>query len=717
MYKKTVQIILTVSLFLVACGNDQARYGDQETAIAVTIQAEQNSATLTARPSATPTATLTATPTPLPAGIGTQITLPSMPISVSSALRIVGLAKWGKESIQEIAVAADGGMFAVRSDQDVDAYDGNTLECINHFDNADSISQVAPEFNEQIDQEKTTSPDGQYYLEQTGPYTVEKEIVPAVCDSPEAKQQPLCKPEKASVSVWHLNFVESSSNIPKQWLELPFGTINDFAFSPDGKSVAVSWSGMDPTSGLVVLWNLDIDRSRNYVTEGGAMQVAFSSDGKYFASVLQGSKIKFWQVSDVTVKAQEGTYQERRLQELSVVDHLGVQRIAFLGTVGNSISISSDNTSKIWVMKNGRFQEALTFGGSPIADFGANPLDGVAISPNSKYVAAVSSLGYVTIWETGSGSPLGEFLQADVPIGGGFSYFDFHYFDLNFTKDSQYLVFLDKGWSESYEYQWSLEKMEVTRDHQVNNYYFDYKEDYVTTVALQNTDEGLHILELTDGDAVVFIQSTNFNEVKRISCLSTDASNLLLSPDQSLIVTFWQEGEKPCTNEIAPTLSPEGMLPKREWNLSVFDFNGNPLSETGLDIFRLFSWAISHDGTLLAVTTDRPGSYSLDSTQIGLDLVFLNSRSGDLLRRIPLRLIDKNGVMPPPVAFSPDSSLIAVGNSPEEGDIALIQVSNGQLLRTLKGHTDTVTGLDFSVDGNLLVTSSTDGTIRLWGSP
>ncbi|MBM3123884.1 MAG: hypothetical protein FJZ87_02285 [Chloroflexi bacterium] len=712
MNKHIIWAVFAVLAFLVnACGGNQPGIETQQTVVTTSPYTEQSSATPTTIPSATPTVT----PTPAPAGVGTRIPLPSTPISVSSASRIVGLAKWGKdESIREIAVAADGEVFAVRSDQGVDVYDGNTLERINHFDNADSISQVVPELTEQMDQGRTVSPDGQYYLEQTGPYTVEKEIVPAFCDFPGAQQQPICKPEKVNVSVWHLNLVESSSDIQKQWLELPWGEVNDFAFSPDGKSIAVGWSGMDPTSGLVVLWNLDIDRSRNYVTEGGAMQVRFSPDGKYFASVLQGSKIKFWQVAEVKVEAKEGSYQERRLQELTVADHLGVQRIAFLGTGGNSISISSDNTVKVWSIKNGTSQETLTFGGSPIADFGVSPLDDVAISPNSKYVAAVSSLGYVTIWETGSGSPLSEFLQADMSTGDSYNIV-YRHFDLNFTNDNQYLVFLDKGWSESYEYQWSLEKMEVTRDHYVDNYYLDFTEDTTVSVALQNTDEALYILELTDGDTVIYKQSTNFNEVKRIGCLSTDVSKLLLSPDQSLIVTFWRKGEKPCTNEIPPTLSPEGIVHMREWYLSIFDFDGVPLNQKGLATFYLLDQAISPDNALLALTTTKPGPDFSDTYEIGLDI--LDSASGGLLRRIPLRFVNYDDWKTSPIAFSPDSSLIAVGNSPEEGDIVLIQVSDGQLLRTLKGHTRIVTGLDFSEDGNLLVTSSFDGTIRFWGIP
>jgi len=47
--------------------------------------------------------------------------------------------------------------------------------------------------------------------------------------------------------------------------------------------------------------------------------------------------------------------------------------------------------------------------------------------------------------------------------------------------------------------------------------------------------------------------------------------------------------------------------------------------------------------------------------------------------------------------------------------VQLWRVADGTLLRTLKGHTDEVTGVAFTPDGRLLVSGSKDGTIRLWG--
>jgi WD40 repeat protein len=52
-----------------------------------------------------------------------------------------------------------------------------------------------------------------------------------------------------------------------------------------------------------------------------------------------------------------------------------------------------------------------------------------------------------------------------------------------------------------------------------------------------------------------------------------------------------------------------------------------------------------------------------------------------------------------------------------DGVAQVWQVDGGVLLLTLTGHTSLVNTVVFSADGSLLVTGSTDGTIRLWGVP
>ena len=62
--------------------------------------------------------------------------------------------------------------------------------------------------------------------------------------------------------------------------------------------------------------------------------------------------------------------------------------------------------------------------------------------------------------------------------------------------------------------------------------------------------------------------------------------------------------------------------------------------------------------------------------------------------------------------FSPDDSVILRGLT--AGRIQLWDVTTGDKLTTLDGHTATVKTLEFSADGKTFISAAEDGTILLW---
>lgn len=59
-------------------------------------------------------------------------------------------------------------------------------------------------------------------------------------------------------------------------------------------------------------------------------------------------------------------------------------------------------------------------------------------------------------------------------------------------------------------------------------------------------------------------------------------------------------------------------------------------------------------------------------------------------------------------------AIAGVGPQPDETPIFMVNLLSGQIDRILKGHTDIVTGLDFTPDGKFLVSVSQDKTGRIW---
>jgi tRNA A-37 threonylcarbamoyl transferase component Bud32 len=68
------------------------------------------------------------------------------------------------------------------------------------------------------------------------------------------------------------------------------------------------------------------------------------------------------------------------------------------------------------------------------------------------------------------------------------------------------------------------------------------------------------------------------------------------------------------------------------------------------------------------------------------------------------------------VAFSPDGQRLASGGSSwrRAGEVKLWDARSGAELLTLRGHTGTVTGVAFSPDGQRLASASDDKTVKLW---
>ncbi|NJL34708.1 MAG: hypothetical protein HC893_13720 [Chloroflexaceae bacterium] len=91
--------------------------------------------------------------------------------------------------------------------------------------------------------------------------------------------------------------------------------------------------------------------------------------------------------------------------------------------------------------------------------------------------------------------------------------------------------------------------------------------------------------------------------------------------------------------------------------------------------------------------------------------VWIWSLDGELLEALEISDPEERGTSGLSIAYSPDGRLIAA--SAEDGAAYVWEVDSGALVATLTGHTQRVTRVVFSPDGQQLLTGG-DDTARLW---
>lgn len=722
--RKTISVLLFVTLFLAACTNAQPTPEPTQTTTAVIAEVVVTdtavSPTNTPSPSQTPQPTATNTSTPIPTPTvsirvlaGTAVPQPSQPITPDNVTQLTELARWGRGVINDIDLSGNGRWIAVGTATGVYIHDAQDLsQTVFHLETPTAVESVA------------ISPDGrllavnpvgeliQVWDIQANQLVFEKMLNPdGIKFSPNGEY--IILNSHQAVRILHTNNGELIKTYPS--------SINA-EFSPDQDQIAV-WS-LDGLSLYKWLEGSLIKRikpvsyheSEDYKFESLVGDAGFITEDELIMSALPFNiyavigDVLLQKVSDGSVifttpgilPLTEPTkyvcndpiyygHPPINPQPHQMEISPGGQTIAFVyRNVGYSDDAGRHTSIRFYQRETEQLLYSVEEG---IVD--------IEISPNGETWVAGLQNGRLQIRSLSDGSVLQSVDDYDAPILKTAVSPDNELVAVEYLDEVK--IFCAANGTVLYHY--PANRIAFSPDRQ--------------TFALGYDDGRIEIRSLTDNTLL----KTIFGHTEGVTAVTFLPSGELVSAGLDCKLQIWQPETgapiKTLENYIVEGEMSGEPVPVRVWDL--------PSTQNDELIVGEFAWGLGvwnvENGLLLNVPelsnyadniTIHENKLAVGGSSLllgSLDAAgqFSNSWGGDYRTSA--------------IAFSPDGNLLTSGSESRYSDnqlngaLRIFLANSGELLHEFAPKTDSVTGLAFAENGRFLVSTTIDGIVRIWGIP
>ena len=444
--------------------------------------------------------------------------------------------------------------------------------------------------------------------------------------------------------------------------------IHELDVSPDGKIIA-------HTSGLHV-----VHRKMSAVNTpmlfkghtGVVSTVRFSPDMRHMASGSEDRSIIVWDIAEPKIAAKLEGHSD--LVSTVAWSHDG-KRLA---------SGSWDRKVKVWDRETGSEVKELTGHSSEIMS--------VAFSPDGALLATAAKEGSILLWTTDDFSPAGE-LTRPQPDGA---------IDLCFSPDGKTLAaaYVEPG----------IVLWDIAGNKSIREWVAGTK----GTVRVRFIQDGKQLVAAGFDNTVSVWKIEDASRVATLRGHGSSVTGLGVIDDGRILVTssfdqslrIWRDLTAPESEIVDSTGARITALRKSHSGrlLAIGDKagtlrvrampGGNVRLETNQDSDEIHDVVFSRDDRRIAIAHDQ----QLTVRQVDDESTPLEIKSpGKAFRS---------------VAWSSDGTLILTGD--DAGEIVVWSAESGEQIRKLDGHSERVSALEFSHDGDQLISMSWDGTIISW---